>query len=154
MTNNNIKIDINFNNTNYDINPILPTKAHPSDIGYDLTVIGIKKKIDEHNIYLYDTGLTVIPPEGYYIEIVPRSSIINTGWILANSIGIVDPHYTGSLLIALMKISPNAKELEIPFTKCQMIIRPIVNSYINLISTKDVPITDRNSGGFGSSDKK
>ena len=69
-------------------NAIIPTKAHTSDIGYDITCIDIYKKINSR-ITLYETGIQVKPPSGYYVEIVPRSSICKTGYMLANSILII-----------------------------------------------------------------
>ena len=76
-----------------------PTKAHPSDIGYDLTAIDIFKKISNRTT-LFETGIAVSPPQGYYLEIIPRSSLSKTGYMLANSVGIIDPDYTGTLKIA------------------------------------------------------
>ena len=80
--NNSIKYEIE------DKRAVIPTKAHTTDIGYDLTAIDVYKKIS-NKITLFETGIAVSPPTGYYIEIVPRSSISKTGYMLANSIGII-----------------------------------------------------------------
>ena len=56
---------------------------------------------------MYDTGIQVKPQYGYYFEIVPRSSLSKSGYILANSIGIIDPSYSGNLYIVLIKIDDN-----------------------------------------------
>lgn len=101
---------------------VVPTKAHPSDIGYDLTAIDIFKKISEQTI-LFETGIRVSPPPGYYIEILPRSSISKTGYILANSVGVIDPNYTGTLKIALTKVDKTKPDLELPFNRCQIVLR-------------------------------
>ena len=69
-------------------NAVIPLKAHPSDIGYDLTAISLVKKLTEQTS-LFDTGLAMTPPIGYYFEIIARSSISKTGYILSNSIGII-----------------------------------------------------------------
>ena len=72
---------------------------------------------------MFDTGICIQPPDGFYTEIVPRSSISKTGYILANSIGIIDPTYRGSLKIVLTKVDPTAQDLKLPFTKFQIILR-------------------------------
>ena len=74
---------------------VVPTRAHPSDIGYDLVAISLWKKLSDQT-EIYETGIAVVPPPGTYVEILPRSSVTKTGYMLANSVGIIDPHYTGS----------------------------------------------------------
>ena len=130
---------------------VIPTKAHSTDIGYDLTAINIYKKISEH-VSLYDTGIKVIPPDGYYIEIVPRSSISKTGYMLANSVGTIDPDYTGTLKIALIKVDTSMPDITIPFKLCQMILRKAERSYLEEVFNLNKTI--RGDGGFGSSDLK
>jgi dUTP pyrophosphatase len=126
---------------------VIPSRAHDKDVGYDLTAIK-KHKVLDSGIILYDTGISVAPPEGHYIEIVPRSSISKTGYMLANSVGTVDPDYTGNLYIALAKINPDAPELELPFCKCQLILRKAI--YADVIKVESLVDTDRGDGGFGS----
>lgn len=131
-------------------NAVFPKKAHPTDVGYDLTCISIDKKISE-NIIRYDTGISVSPSEGYYVEIVPRSSLSSTGYILANSVGIVDPEYTGTLKVVLIRVDKTLPELTLPFTKCQLVVRRLEECILH--SVDDLKLTERGSGGFGSTDK-
>lgn len=133
-----------------DDNAVIPTKAHHSDIGYDLTAISIFKHISK-KIILFDTGIRVSPPKGYYTEILPRSSISKTGYMLANSVGVIDPSYTGTLKIALIKIDESFPDIKLPFTRCQLIIRKA--EYVEMLQVDCIEDTIRGSGGFGSSDK-
>jgi len=126
---------------------ILPSRAHETDVGYDLTAIS-KHKVLQNGVILYDTGLSITPPPGFYIEIVPRSSISKTGYMLANSVGTIDPDYTGNLYIALVKIVPGSPEIPLPFTKCQFVLRKAYYGMIKEVDSLDS--TDRGSGGFGS----
>ena len=126
---------------------IIPSRAHPLDIGLDLTAIK-KHKILPHGVIMYDTGIAVKPPEGYYIEILPRSSISKTGWMLANNVGTVDPNYTGNLYIALAPVNPDVPEIELPFCKCQLVVRKA--EYLDVTEVSSLNNTDRGSGGFGS----
>ena len=77
---------------------VFPTKSRMSDAGYDLTIIKLLKT--KGNVHFYTTGLTIIPEYGYYFNLHPRSSISKTGYMLANSTGIIDSTYTGPLIIA------------------------------------------------------
>lgn len=128
-------------------NAIMPSRAHPLDIGLDLTAIK-KHKTLPHGVIMYDTGIAVKPPEGYYIEILPRSSISKTGWMLANSVGTIDPNYTGNLYIALAPVHPDVPEIELPFCKCQLVVRKA--EYLDVTEVSSLDDTDRGSGGFGS----
>lgn len=129
---------------------VFPKKAHPSDIGYDLTAIGIFKKIS-NSITMFETGIRVSPPDGYYLEILPRSSLSKTGYMLVNSVGTIDPDYTGTLKIALIKVDESLPDLELPFTRCQLVLRKAERS--EMISVDTLEQTDRGDGGFGSTDK-
>ena len=130
---------------------VLPSKNRNSDAGYDLTIIS-KVKNNSDKTVLYDTGIKLDIPNGYYVEIFPRSSISKSGYMLANSVGIIDQGYRGNLYIALTKIDDSVKDLELPFKCCQMILKKQVYSIIEE-SKNDFSITDRNNGGFGSTNK-
>jgi deoxyuridine 5'-triphosphate nucleotidohydrolase len=142
---NNIQIVLHCNDA------VIPTKAHPTDIGYDLTAISVYKKISEKTT-LFDTGISLSPPDGFYIEIIPRSSISKTGYMLSNSVGTIDPTYTGNLLISLTKIDDSKPDIELPFTRCQIALRKAETSTLSVVESLDKTV--RGSGGFGSTDKK
>lgn len=130
-----------------DENALVPSKVRASDIGWDLTIIK-KVKTYSNKIAMYDTGIKVIPEFGYYTEIVPRSSLSKTGYMLANSIGIIDPEYRGTLKIVLTKIDDSLPDIVLPFKCAQLIIRKMEHSRYNII--ENVEETSRNEGGFGS----
>lgn len=122
-------------------------KAHPSDIGFDLVAISKVKDLGEHTT-MYDTGIAICPPAGYYTEIVPRSSIAKTGYILSNSIGLIDPNYRGTLKICLTKIDQTKPDLQVPFKLAQLVIHK--SHDIDIIKVQELTNTDRGEGGFGS----
>jgi deoxyuridine 5'-triphosphate nucleotidohydrolase len=125
-----------------------PTKAKESDVGYDLSIISVEKTMLS-NVTLYDTGLKIHVQHGMYAEVVPRSSLSKSGYMLANSIGIIDRGYNGNILIALTKIDPDAPNLVLPFRCCQLIFRQQI--HVNMIEVA-APFekTVRGDGGFGS----
>ena len=126
---------------------VIPSRANETDVGLDLVAIDVAKRLP-NGVVLYDTGIAVSPPEGYYIEIMPRSSMSKTGWMLANGVGQIDPDYRGNLLIALVKVVPDAPEIELPFCKCQLILRKA--EYASVQVVESLKSTERGSGGFGS----
>ena len=128
---------------------VIPSRAYPTDMGYDLTVVDVYKRVSER-ITIFETGISVAPPEGYYTEILPRSSASKTGHVLANSVGIIDPSYRGSLKIAVIKVDDSLPDLVPPFSKHQLILRKA--NHFNMVETTDLDKTERGDGGFGSTD--
>lgn len=127
---------------------IIPTKSRISDVGYDLSIIR-KVKALNNVVSLYDTGIKVRVPHGYYTEIVPRSSLSKSGYMMANSIGIIDRSYNGNLYVALAKIDETSDEIQFPFRCCQLIFRK--QHHMRLKETgEDLEATARGEGGFGS----
>lgn len=126
---------------------VAPSKVRASDSGYDLTILSEVKKIGEKTT-LYTTGIKIQPAYGWYMDVVPRSSIIKSGYILANSVGVIDRTYKGEIMIALTKIDDSMPDIELPLKIAQMIPRPIVN--VNFVEVDFLDESERNEGGFGS----
>ena len=129
---------------------VIPQKAHSTDTGYDLWVLGEHKKLD-NGVVMYSTGLQIEPPYGYYFEIVPRSSIIKSGYIQANSIGVVDYGYRGELFVPLLKVDKDSPDLKLPKKIGQLVLRQI--NTCEFVETNNLNGTRRGEGGFGSTDK-
>lgn len=135
-----------------DKDAVVPFKTRPSDVGFDLVALRLYKQLSAKTA-LYDTGIKIQVELGYYAEIVPRSSISKSGYMLANSIGIIDPGYTGNLYIALTKIDDNAPDIQFPFRGCQLIIRRQVHAEMEVMDdVSSLGLTGRGQGGFGSTD--
>jgi dUTP pyrophosphatase len=135
------------------INAIDPSKNRVTDSGFDLYII--EKISQKNNLYMYDTGLIVQPEPGIYFDLVPRSSIIKKGFILANSIGIIDQTFIGTIKVALIKIDPDAPDLELPLKIVQIIPRQVIQiTPIEINDKNDIISTIRGIGEYGSSDKK
>lgn len=123
-----------------------PSKTHASDSGYDLTLIEAGKRVGI--VQFFRTGIKIQPSFGWYFDLVPRSSITKTGYILANSIGIIDRTYVGEVLVPLIKVDPSAPDLDLPARVVQIIPRPIVHAAFIEVDSLDE--SNRGSGGFGS----
>lgn len=129
----------------------IPSRVSPNDVGFDLTIINIHKQIDTKTS-LYDTGISVEPPEGYYFEVVPRSSLIKLGYILTNSVGIIDPNYRGTIKVSLTKINEDVPDIELPNKRLQLIPRQFISNSFDIETCDALSETNRGDGGFGSSD--
>jgi dUTP pyrophosphatase len=132
---------------------ILPSKERGTDVGYDLTIV---KKIKEigSKTNLFDTGIKVCPQFGYYTKIVPRSSLIKSGYMLTNSTGIIDGSYKGNLMICLTKIDDSLPDLILPYKCCQLIIDKSIHYTIEEVFDENlIGESTRGNGGFGSTDK-
>lgn len=130
---------------------ISPSKTRASDSGYDLVLLEKIKTVGK--VEFYDTGIKVKPKFGYYFELVPRSSISKTGYMLANSIGIIDRTYLGNIMVALIKIDESAPDLVLPMKLVQIIPKHIVHFEWDEVDSFDVNETERGEGGFGSTNK-
>jgi dUTP pyrophosphatase len=141
-----------------DADAVVPSKNNYSDAGLDLTIIKEYKRMNSDTV-LYDTGIKLEIPNGYYVEIVPRSSISRSGYMLANSVGIIDQGYTGNLYVALRKINKDCEDLVMPYKCCQIIMKKQIYPKIVIedlvragADSRSDSATSRGSGGFGSTD--
>lgn len=134
-------------------NAVIPTKAHPDDEGYDLTIVKLDKVIGMNTVR-FDTGIAVQPPHGYHTRIVARSSLTKTGYMVTNNVGIIDRSYTGNLLVCVTHVDLIDKfilEASLPFKGFQLLVEKSIPS--KLVEVDELVSTERGSGGFGSSDK-
>ena len=129
---------------------VIPHKAHETDTGYDLWILDKHKELD-NGVVMYSTGLQIQPPWGLYFEIIPRSSIIKSGYIQANSIGVVDSGYRGELFVPLYKIDKDSPDLELPKKIGQLVLRCI--NTCEFIEKDKLHKSHRGEGGFGSTDE-
>lgn len=132
-----------------DPDAVIPTKGTPFSVGYDLTAIRVHKRIPGGKTTIYDTGIKIQPPVGYYTKIYPRSSLSKTGYMLSNSVGVIDEDFSDRLLISLTKIDPGMPDITLPFTRCQLVLCKAEYFQMERVDS----ITDTGRGSFGSTDK-
>lgn len=129
---------------------ILPVRAHASDSGFDLVLLEAAKTVGD--VTMYSTGISIRPPDGFYFDLVSRSSLSKTGYMLANGVGIIDRDYTGEILVALRKVDKDAADLVLPAKIAQLIPRRWHDMVLIEAPVEGLPGTDRGDGGFGSTD--
>ena len=90
---------INFMKTHPDA--VIPTRGSAGAAGFDLTAVSLKRAAD---IYIYDTGLALEIPTGYWGGIYARSSLFFTGLEKCGGVCVVDSDYRGSILVMFRKV--------------------------------------------------
>lgn len=134
-----------------DPNAKLPTKAYPTDSGYDLYSAECQI-IDAQETRRIKTGISFQIPEGYEVQIRSKSGMALNGLVVANSPGSVDNSYTGEIIIILRNNNVSeAQKIQKGQKIAQAVLAPVVKSEIEEI--EELPETERGSNGFGSSGK-
>lgn len=98
---------------------------------------------------LIPTGLRLAVPEGYEVQIRPRSGLaLKYGITLPNSPGTIDADYRGPLGVILMNLGDASFTVEHGMRIAQMVVAPVVQAKFFSVETLDD--TARGTGGFGS----
>lgn len=121
---------------------------------YDLEEMAKLTKQIKAKPTLVSTGVKCYLEEGYYLELSVRSSTPLKYWIiLANSVGIIDADYCnnpdneGEIFFQVINLSPYPIQLK----RGDTIGQGILHRYE--IVSEEKEITNKRSGGFGSTDK-
>ena len=144
-------MDVKFKKLHEDAK--IPSYAHDTDAGLDLTAVSFTQEFDKSNklVLVYHTGLAVEIPEGYVGLIFMRSSVSNKSISLTNAVAVIDSGYRGELLLKYKITTDSLPTIYQPGEKIgQLIIIPYPK--INPIEAEELSSSDRNEGGFGSTD--
>ena len=144
--NKNIEIEILLISPNGKV----PSQKHTSDIGYDISASDDVILIS-NEVTLVNTGIAINLPHQCAGFVLPRSGLSTKHKItLINSPGLIDPGYTGELLVPLMNFGDKDYSIKAGERIAQLVL---VNTYgVNFKVVDSLPETDRSSGGFGSTD--
>jgi len=137
-----------------------PSYAKPGDSGMDLRawIEPTENKIF-HSITLkplerrlIHTGIYVEIPEGYEIQVRPKSGqALKKGITVLNSPGTVDVNFRGEICVIINNLSNDNVTIEDGEKIAQMVMCPVQHEglvsieYVDEISTD----TERGAGGFG-----
>lgn len=95
------------------------------------------------------TGLSMAIPEGYEIQMRPRSGLAaKHGITCLNSPGTVDSDYRGELKVILINHGAEPFTIQRGERIGQMVLAPVTRAAFNLVESLDE--TERGAGGFGS----
>ena len=145
---------------------VMPTKAHATDAGFDLTATS--REVDEYGSVVYGTGIAVEIPEGYVGLVFPRSSICKKDLALSNAVGIIDAGYRGEIMAkfkmairaGMHKVEgvgehyfaktmyPGNRVYEVGDRIAQLIILPYPE--VEFVEADSLSGSERGEGGYGS----
>lgn len=98
---------------------------------------------------LVPTGLRVAVPEGFEMQIRPRSGLaLKHGVTLANAPGTIDADYRGPLGVILVNLGAEPFLVEHGVRIAQAVIAPVVQARFEAVVA--LGETERGAGGFGS----
>lgn len=102
---------------------------------------------------LIPTGLFVELPDGYEIQVRPRSGLaINHGITCLNSPGTVDADYRGELKVILVNLSGEPHTIHSGDRIAQMVLQKVEK--ISWLAADTINETQRGTGGFGHTGKQ
>lgn len=131
---------------------VVPTKAHQTDAGFDLTAVS--REFDMLGNLVYHTGVAVEIPKGYVGLVFPRSSVCKKVQMLTNSVGVIDSGYRGEIT---MKFKPqqsygrHSSEYLVGERIGQLLIIPYPE--IEFEEVTELGFGERGANGYGSSGK-
>lgn len=148
----------------------LPTKAHPTDAGYDIyapeDIRLLSDRTDSaytssyacnhshhvtHTACLLPLGFAMAIPDGYVGIIAPRSSTGIKGLEVVNTIGVIDSGYRGEVTAFLHNKGDDRIDIHKGDRILQLVILPIPS--ITVVEADELPPSSRGDGGFGSTGK-
>ncbi|AUQ48976.1 deoxyuridine 5'-triphosphate nucleotidohydrolase Dut [Phaeobacter inhibens] len=102
---------------------------------------------------LVPTGLRLEIPQGYEVQIRPRSGLaLKHGITLPNAPGTIDSDYRGPLGVIVMNAGDAPFEIAHGDRIAQMVIAPVLQARFQLVDSLNESV--RGSGGFGSTGQR
>jgi len=131
----------------------MPAYQTPGSSGMDVCSIE-RVSLDPGEVKIVSTGLSFEIPEGYEIQVRPRSGLAaKCGVTVLNAPGTIDQDYRGILKIILINHNPEESYwIEIGDRIAQIIFAPVAK--VTLVNSTELSQTDRGAGGFGSTGTK
>jgi dUTP pyrophosphatase len=144
---------------------VLPKYAHVGDAGMDVYAVE-DVELKPGKATLVSTGLVADIPEGFEIQVRPRSGLALKGNITVwNSPGTVDSNYRGVIGVIMMWLPPldllfvtglnifSSERIKIHKGDriAQLVVAPVTQC--EPFEVSEVSETDRGEGGFGSTGK-
>ena len=101
------------------------------------------------DIKLIPTGLACAIPEGFEIQVRPRSGVAaKNGITCLNTPGTIDSDYRGEIKVILINLGKEAFIVKNGDRIAQFVVAPVVRGIFKTVKSLDETL--RGSGGFGS----
>lgn len=144
------QIEIKFKRIGEDLNHIpLPSYATKGSAGMDIyAALDKPMKISIGKIELVPTNLSVEIPEGYEIQVRPRSGLAaKYGIGILNSPGTIDSDYRGEIKIIIVNFGTEDFIIQPAERIAQLVVSKVYTA--KLIESTELKNTSRGKGGFG-----
>ncbi|MCX5859317.1 MAG: dUTP diphosphatase [Proteobacteria bacterium] len=140
-----VKVKIQFLNPRGGI----PAYQSPEAAGFDLpAALEEEISIKPGERVLIPTGIAVSMPDGYQLEVRPRSGLaFKAGITVLNSPGTVDPDYRGEIGVVLINLGREPFRVQPGDRIAQGVIVPFVRAEFQKV--KKLPRSARGKGGYG-----
>ena len=97
------------------------------------------------------TGLCVAVPEGYELQIRPRSGLAaKNGITVLNAPGTIDQDYRGEIMVILCNAGGRRFTITPSMRIAQMVLVPVAKIKMPIEIVDELPQSDRGEGGLGS----
>ncbi|MEE9928926.1 dUTP diphosphatase [Microvirgula aerodenitrificans] len=133
----------------------LPAYATAGSAGLDLrAAIDSDMVIAPGETQLVPTGIAIhLEDPGFAAMILPRSGLGHKhGIVLGNLVGLIDSDYQGQIFVSIWNRGHEAFRLAPLERIAQMVVVPVVQVDFKLVD--EFPVSERGSGGFGSTGKR
>jgi dUTP pyrophosphatase len=144
------EIEIKFKRLRKELNHIpLPSYATKGSAGLDIYAAIEKAIILPHGaIEMVPTNISVEIPEGYEIQVRPRSGLAAKHGIgILNSPGTIDSDYRGEIKIIIINFGKEDFVIQPAERIAQLVVSKVYTA--KFIETKELNNTSRGEGGFG-----
>jgi len=144
------QLEIRFKRISARFNSIpLPSYATKGSAGMDIyAALDEPMKISKGKIELVPTNLSVEIPEGYEIQVRPRSGLAAKHGIgILNSPGTIDSDYRGEIKIIIINFGTEDFIIQPAERIAQLVVSKVYTA--KLIESNELKNTSRGEGGFG-----
>jgi dUTP pyrophosphatase len=127
----------------------LPAYATEQSAGMDAATAIIEDiELQPGDIQLFPTGFAVALPEGFEIQVRPRSGLaIKHGVTVINAPGTIDADYRGEIKIGLINLGQTPFTIHRGDRIAQLVLAPVCQAQLQKV--QELNTTKRGSGGFG-----
>lgn len=150
---------------------VIPKRGSAWAAGFDLTAVSLRRAGD---LYIYDTGIALEIPPGYFGGIYARSSLFFTGLEKVGGVCVIDSDYRGSIFVifreipgdytarrlSLHSLYPGKTHMMMPYKEGDRIAQLIIQSCLPLagvgfdavefVEVDELSETVRGTGAYGS----
>lgn len=99
--------------------------------------------------FIFPTGIKVAIPEGYEIQVRPRSGLAaKNGITVLNTPGTIDADYRGEIGVIVINNGKHPQHIYNRDRIAQLVLAPVIKCKWEVVGA--LPVTERGEGGFGS----